>query len=90
MKKLLLIILLLHFFTNIKAQDWATHYEQSDFKKTPSYAETLDYCKRLDAASPMAALISIGTSPQGKEIPMMIVDRDGLKDPVSIREKGRV
>ncbi len=90
MKKLLLIILLLHFFTNMKAQDWATHYEQSDFKKTPSYAETLDYCKRLDAASPMAALISIGTSPQGKEIPMMIVDRDGLKDPVSIREKGRV
>ncbi|HOP14943.1 MAG TPA: M14 family metallopeptidase, partial [Lentimicrobium sp.] len=90
MKKLLLIISLLQIFINIQAQDWKTHYEQSDFKKTPSYTETLDYCNRLDAASPMATTIILGKSPQGREIPMMIIDRDGLKDPLAIRSKGRI
>ena len=90
MKNLLLIIFLLQLFINIHAQDWKTHYEQSDFKKTSSYTETLDYFNRLDAASPMAATIILGKSPQGREIPMMIIDRDGLKDPLAIRSKGRV
>lgn len=90
MKNLLLIIFLLQLFINIHAQDWKTHYEQSDFKKTSSYTETLDYFNRLDAASPMAASIILGKSPQGREIPMMIIDRDGLKDPLAIRSKGRV
>ncbi|WP_367328249.1 M14 family metallopeptidase [Lentimicrobium sp.] len=90
MKKLLLIISLLQIFINIQAQDWKTHYEQSDFKKTPSCTETLDYCNRLDAASPMATTIILGKSPQGREIPMMIIDRDGLKDPLAIRSKGRI
>ncbi len=90
MKKLLLIIFLLQLFINIHAQDWKTHYEQSDFKKTPSYTETIDYLNRLDAASPMATTIILGISPQGREIPMMIIDRDGLRDPLAIRSKGRI
>ena len=89
MNRLLLLILLPLSF-GLKAQDWTTWYEQSDFKQTPRYAETMDYCNRLTAASPMAALINLGNSPQGREIPMMIIDRDGLNSPQAIRAKGRI
>ncbi|MDZ4059540.1 MAG: M14 family metallopeptidase, partial [Bacteroidales bacterium] len=33
---------------------------------------------------------SIGTSPQGREIPLLILDKDGLTDPQEIRALGRV
>ena len=89
MNRLLLLILLPLSF-GLKAQNWTTWYEQSDFKQTPRYSETIDYCNRLAAASPMATMTNLGNSPQGREIPMMVIDRDGLTSPEAIRAKGRV
>ncbi len=86
----LLLLILLTLSIGLKAQNWTTWYEQSDFKQTPRYAETMDYCKRLATASPMATMINLGISPQGREIPMMIIDRDGLTSPEAIRAKGRI
>lgn len=85
-----LLPILLALSCSLNAQDWTTHYEQSGFKQTPRYAETIDYCQRLTAASPMAGMINLGNSPQGREIPMMIIDRDGLTSPEAIRAKGRI
>ena len=73
-----------------KAQDYTTFYEKSGFKKTPSYAETMDYCKLLASNSSKIHLTSLGSSPQGRDINMLIVDRDGLKTPEAIRSAGRV
>jgi murein tripeptide amidase MpaA len=73
------------------AQDkYLTHYEKSGFNKTPRYAQTIEYAKLLDEASPLINMVSIGISPQGREIPVLILDRDGLKSPEAIRAKGRV
>jgi hypothetical protein len=74
------------------AQDdpWATYYEKSGFKQTPSYKETVDYCIRLDEASPWVNYTSFGTSPQGRPLPLMIIDKNGYFDPVSVRSSGNL
>lgn len=85
-----LILILVTISFSLSAQDWRTYYEQSDFKKTPGYEETIEFCNRLAASSPIANMSGIGSSPQGRAIPMMIIDRDGLTTPEAIRAKGRV
>ncbi len=76
--------------SSLSAQDWKTYFESSGDLKTPGYDETIAYCYKLSEASPLVSIKNIGTSPQGREIPMMIIDRDGLTDPQSIRAKGRI
>lgn len=90
--------LLPYFFTLISliaflgsyGQDWQTYYEKSGFKETPRYDETIEYCQRLNQNSPLVSMISLGKSPQGRDIQMMVIDKDGLSDPKLIREKGRL
>lgn len=90
MKRLLTILIILNFSLFSHGQNWSTYYENSGFKKTPPYLETMEYMNRLVGASPMVSAVSLGKSPQGRDISMMIIDRDGLKDPQAIRAKGRV
>ncbi len=71
-------------------ENWETFYEQSAFTQTPSYAQTVDYARRLAQASPWVTYRSFGVSPQGRALPLLIVDRDGLSDPQAIRRAGRV
>ncbi len=75
---------------SVDAQDWKTYYEKSGYTETPRYEETVDFCQRLDAASPNVSIANLGKSPQGREIPMLIIDKDGLSDPKMIRNKGRL
>ncbi|MFH1119318.1 MAG: M14 family metallopeptidase [Bacteroidota bacterium] len=74
----------------MQAQDWKTYFESSAGLKTPDYDQTIAFCYKLSEASPITSIKNIGLSPQGREIPMMIIDRDGLTDPQSIRAKGRI
>ena len=71
-------------------EDWLTYYEHSGKTQTPRYDETLDFCKRLDEISGKVSLVSFGKSAQGRDLPLLIVDRDGLTDPKEIRERGRI
>lgn len=89
------LTLFLCFFISIsfritgQATDWTTWYERSGKTETPRYDATIEYCKRLDAASPLIHYTTFGHSEQGRELPLMILDRDGLTDPDSIRRAGR-
>lgn len=67
-----------------------TDCEKSDFACTPRYAETIEYSKLLAASSPMVHYTSFGVSPEGRELPLLIVDKDGLASPEEIRKSGRV
>ncbi len=66
--------------------DWLTYYERSGFLETPRYDETIEYCKKLDEASGMIRYVSFGLSPQGRELPLLIIDRNGNFDVASVRE----
>ncbi len=90
MKRTLATLCGLMFMLTTSAQDWQTDYEKSGFTETPRYNETVDYCQRLNQASSQVSMVSIGKSPQGRDIQMLIVDKDGLNDPKIIRNKGRM
>jgi hypothetical protein len=67
-----------------------TYYEQSGCKATPSYDETIAYCKKLDAASPFISYTTFGTSPQSRELPLLIIDADGNFDPALARKESKL
>lgn len=70
--------------------EFITHAEKTNFAKTPRFEETMEFFHKLEGISPMVNCTSFGTSPQGRELSLVIVDKDGLKTPESIRAKGRI
>ncbi len=66
-------------------EDWLTVFEQSDGRETPDYEATIGYLKRLAESSPWIELRSIGISPQGRDIPLLILSRDGAFTPEAAR-----
>jgi len=81
----------LAFFILFSQQtEWLTYYEKSGLKETPRYQETIEFCKKLAAASPMVSYSSFGKSAQGRDLPLLIVDKDGLQNAREIHLKGRV
>lgn len=55
---------------------WITPTEKSDFKTTPSYDETMAWFKKLADASPLIRMVSIGRSPEGRDLCMVIASTD--------------
>lgn len=55
---------------------WLTYYEQSGFKKTPQYYETIDYCRKLERASPWIKVLSFGKSPEGRDLVLVVASKD--------------
>lgn len=91
MKTPILLICLISCFLSGFAQEFLpTFYERSGGTKTPRYEETIDYCKKLADTSSMVYLSWFGTSPQGRPLPYMVVDKDGFIDPQTIKSAGRI
>ena len=67
-----------------------TYCEQTGFKKTPRYAETIEFCQRLAAASPLAHYTTFGKSPQGRDLPLLIVGKDNCFTPEATRKTDKV
>ncbi|MEI7662923.1 MAG: M14 family zinc carboxypeptidase, partial [Bacteroidota bacterium] len=75
--------------THSQNAEWQTVYERSGTLETSRYQPTIDYCKQLAGASKMITYTTFGKSPQGRDLPMLIVDRDGLTTPEAIHASGR-
>lgn len=56
---------------------WITPSEAAGFAKTPDYAQTMAWLKKLDRASSLVRLETFGKSPQGRDLIAAIVSRDG-------------
>ena len=70
--------------------DWATPSEKSDYRTTPRYAETMAYVKRVAAAAPKQVKVeSFGKTPEGRDLLVAIVSKDGAFDPAAVRKSGR-
>lgn len=57
---------------------WDTYYEKSGKKATPRYSETIEYCRRLDKASPWVRYTTFGKSAQGRDLPLLIASKHGV------------
>ncbi|NNE68277.1 MAG: hypothetical protein HKN33_17060, partial [Pyrinomonadaceae bacterium] len=73
---------------NVPAE-WLTTAESTNYQKTPRYAETIAYSKRLDAASRLIAYKSFGKSSEGRELPLLIAASGGEFDPVLAKKSGK-
>lgn len=73
-----------------QSHDLSTWYEKSGGVKTPRYRETVDYCRLLDSVSEQVKFVSFGTSPRGRELPLLIVDKSGFHRPDDIKASGRL
>jgi len=70
--------------------EWRTLTEQTHFRKTPRHAETVAFCRRLADASPWVEYRSIGTTSEGREMPLLVVSSSGAFDPKHAHNDGKL
>lgn len=70
------------------SSEWATHAELTNYRETPRYEQTIDYCKRLAEASPLIQYSSFGQSGEGRELAVLI-GADGDFTPQAAKAAGK-
>ena len=55
---------------------WITPSETTGLKATPTYDETFAYLRRLVVAAPQLRMVSLGKSPEGRDIWMVIASKE--------------
>jgi murein tripeptide amidase MpaA len=68
---------------------WVTPAEATGLKSTPRYDETIRYLRRLEAASPNLKLLSLGKSPEGRDIWMVVASKERAFTPESLKATGK-
>ena len=75
--------------SNAQGNDWITWYEKSEYKETPRYDETIEYCKRLADQSPIIQYEVFGLSPQNRDIPVLIMNSNQQFTPDEVQKSGQ-
>jgi murein tripeptide amidase MpaA len=75
--------------TNNVPSEWKTHAEQTGYRETPSYADTIDFCRRLAAASPTIEFRSFGKSGQGRDLPLLVASETQTLTPEAAKSQGK-
>ena len=68
---------------------WITPTEKTDFVTTPSYEETMNWLKKLADASPLLSMKSIGKSPEGRDIYMIIASSEKTVTASALKKSGK-
>lgn len=68
---------------------WITPAERSGLTATPSYEETVAWLRRLVAARPELRMVSIGSSPEGRDIWMVIASKERRFTPEGLKRSGK-
>ncbi len=68
---------------------WVTDYERSGGVRTPRYEETIAWCRKLATASPWIHVTSFGKSPQGRDLPLVILSAERAFDPAKAARTGK-
>src|ERR1051325_8270741 len=68
---------------------WITPAEATAFRTTPRYDETIAYLRRLVAAAPQLKMISIGKSPEGRDLWLVIASKERAFTPDALRRSGK-
>jgi len=90
MKKIVVILSFIAFIGAASGQnnDWKTFYEKSDFLETPRYDKTIEYSKKLAESSEFIEYKTFGKSVQGRDLPVLIIDKNKNFTPESVKESG--
>ncbi|RYY64242.1 MAG: hypothetical protein EOO13_18725, partial [Chitinophagaceae bacterium] len=81
MRKLILLVGFFSTFTlTLSAQ--LTRFEKSGGKETATYQEAIEWYKKMDAASPMVLLKTMGVTDAGYPLHLLMISGDGKFDPI--------
>lgn len=69
--------------------EWATPFEQSGLTDSPTYADTVAWLERLVDAAPELSMTSLGKSPEGRDIWLVIASADGASTPEAVHASGK-
>jgi hypothetical protein len=86
---LFLALLALPGVSSAQGDKWITEFERSGGTRTPRFEETLDYCRKLEKASPWIRVTSFGVTPRGRKLPLVILSKDRAFDPASAARTGK-
>ncbi len=81
MKTVLVLVSLLLPALGFCESGFETLFESSGGRKTPGYDETVVWFQELAASNDKMKLLNFGQSPQGRDLPLIIVDRQQRFDP---------
>ena len=68
---------------------WITPSEKTDLQDTPSYLETMAFMNKLVASDKRLNKVSLGKSPQGRDIWMVIATKEGHKSADTMHKQGK-
>ena len=70
-------------------KEWQTFAEQTDYRETPRYAETIAYSQKLDKASDLIAYKTFGKSGEERDLPLLIAATGKAFTPELARKQGK-
>jgi murein tripeptide amidase MpaA len=70
-------------------KDWLTHFEKSNQLESPDYENTLKYFQKFVDKTPYVKIKTIGISPQGRELKVIIVSKDKAFTPEQAKKTGK-
>ncbi|QBF82920.1 carboxypeptidase [Shewanella maritima] len=65
---------------------WVTPFELEGFKTSPNYDDTVAWLEKLVDSSPMLHMQSIGKSPQGRDIWMIVASKQGATNAAELNQ----
>lgn len=71
-------------------QPLLTVAEKSQFQATARHADVVDFCQRLAKASPVVRLGQLGTSSEGRALPLLILADPPVSTPEEARRSGKL
>jgi Zinc carboxypeptidase len=77
------------YYSESVMNEFATRAELSGFQETSRYNETIDYCLKAVKASQLIRYSTFGVSPEGRDLPLLIVSKDGISSPQEAQGSGR-
>jgi dipeptidyl-peptidase-4 len=95
MKRVLFPFAVLFIVTNLlfaspdERNDLLTVPEKTDFKKTSRYSDVIDFIYQLKEKSELVNITFFATSYEGRKIPLVILSRQGITDPVTALSMGK-
>jgi len=92
MKTSVLVLCILFCF-DVNAQQWAetlmTKPEKTAYRKTSTYKDVMDFIMEVKKGSNKVTQISMGTSLEGKEIPVLILANPKISTPEEAKASGK-
>ncbi len=84
------LLLLSSLTALVRAQELATVAERTNYQATSRHEDVLDFCRRLAQGSPLVRVAELGTSGEGRTLPLVILAEPPVATPEEAQRSGKL